>query len=110
MGQFNDLFKILLSAYEEYNALLEDEARVKEGEWFDEIDNQVFFFKRKITCWLQNPEKRTSQKVHLETAEAQYQKYQKGQRHQRNQDRGSNLSKEKELEDKIRVVGLAGEA
>ena len=54
--------------------------------------------------------KRTSQKVLLEAAEAQHQKYQKGQRHQRNQDRGSNVSKEKELEDKIRVVGLAGEA
>ena len=43
MGQFNDLFKMLLGAYEEYNALLEDEARLQEDEWFDEIG------KRKIT-------------------------------------------------------------
>ena len=50
MGQFNDLFKILLSAHEEYNALLENEARIKEDKWFDEIDNKVFSFKRKITC------------------------------------------------------------
>ena len=56
MGQFNDLFKMLLDAHEEYNALLEDEARLKEDEWFDEIDNQVFSFKRKITCWLKNAE------------------------------------------------------
>ena len=54
--------------------------------------------------------KRTSQKVHLEAAEAQHQKYQKCQRHQSNQDRGSKSSKERELEDKIRVVGLAAEA
>ena len=37
MGQFNDLFKMLLSAHERYNALLEDEARVKEDEWLDEM-------------------------------------------------------------------------
>ena len=54
MAQFNDLFKMLLSAHEEYNALLEDEARDKKDEWFDEIDNPVFSFKRKITCWLKN--------------------------------------------------------
>ena len=32
MGQFNGLFKMLLSAHEEYNTLLEDEVRVKEYE------------------------------------------------------------------------------
>ena len=56
MGQCSDLLKMLLSAHEEYNALLEDEARAKEDEWFDGIDNQVFSFKRKITCWLKNVE------------------------------------------------------
>ena len=54
MGQFNGLFKILLSTYEEYHALLEDEASVKDDEKFSEIDNQVFSFKRKIMCWLKN--------------------------------------------------------
>ena len=62
MGQFNDLFKVLLSAHEEYNALLEDEARLKEEEWFDDIDNQVFSFKRKITCWLKNAEEENKSK------------------------------------------------
>ena len=32
MVQFNDLLKMLLRAHEEYNALLEEEARVKEDE------------------------------------------------------------------------------
>ena len=50
MGHFNDLFKMLLKAHEEYNALFEDEIRLKEDEWFDNIDNQVFSFKKKITC------------------------------------------------------------
>ena len=62
MGQFNDLFKMFLSAHKEYNALLEDEAMVKEDEWFDEIDNQVFSFKRKIICWLENVEEENKSK------------------------------------------------
>lgn len=41
--QFDDLFKMLLSVHEDRNAILEDEARVKADEWFDEIDNQVLF-------------------------------------------------------------------
>ena len=62
MSQFNDLLKMLLSSNEEYNALLDNEAKVKEDEWFDEIDNQVFSFKRKITCWLKNTEKENKSK------------------------------------------------
>ena len=56
MGQFNDLIKMMLSAHEDYNPLLKDETRVKVDEWFDEIDNQVFSFKKKITHWLKNAE------------------------------------------------------
>ena len=41
--QFDDLFKMLLSVHEDRNAILEDEARVKAGEWFEEINNQVLF-------------------------------------------------------------------
>ena len=62
MGQFNDLLKMLLSSNEEYNALLDNEVKVKENEWFDEIDNEVFSFKRKITCWLKNTEKENKSK------------------------------------------------
>ena len=53
MGQFNALFKMLLSAHEEYT-LFEDEASVKEGEWFDDIENHLFSIKSKITYWLKN--------------------------------------------------------
>lgn len=41
--------------------------------------------------------KRTSQKVHLEGAEAQHQKHQNNQRHQRNQDLLEDQNQEKEL-------------
>ena len=35
---------------------MEDEARLMEDEWSDEIDNHVFSFKRMTTCWLKNAE------------------------------------------------------
>ena len=81
MAQFIDLLKMLLIAHEEYNALSEDEMRDKENEWFDEIDNQVFSFKRKITCWLKKAEEEKSQKFYLEVAETQHQKHQRDQIH-----------------------------
>ena len=81
MAQFIDLLKMLLIAHEEYNALSEDEMRDKENEWFDEIDNQVFSFKRKITCWLKKAEEEKSQKFYLEAAETQHQKHQRDQIH-----------------------------
>ena len=41
LAQFNDLFKMFLGILEEYNALLEDEERAVDDDWFDDIDNQV---------------------------------------------------------------------
>ena len=52
LGQFNDLFKMLLSIHEECNGLLHEEERQQDDEWFDEVDAQAFSFKRKIYAWL----------------------------------------------------------
>ena len=63
IGQFNDLFKMSLGAHEEYNEFLEDEAtRVKDNEWFGEIDIKVFSVKRKTTRWLKNVEEENKPK------------------------------------------------
>ena len=112
MAQFNDLFKVLLSAYEDYNALLEDEARDKENEWFDDIDNKVFSFKRKITCWLKNAEDKSKSKGSSRSSRSSASKTSKGTKTSKESRCfiGSKSSKEKELEDKIRVAELAVDA
>ena len=46
MGQFNNLFEMLLSVHEKYNALIEDEARVKNDKYFDEIKTRYFPLRR----------------------------------------------------------------
>ena len=54
-----DWFNVMLSGHEEYQAPLEDEAKVKDYEWFDEINNQVFSLKRKIKWRLKNAKERS---------------------------------------------------
>ena len=48
LAQFNDLFKMLLSIHEEYSQVLDDDERADEDDWFDDLDNIVCIFKRKI--------------------------------------------------------------
>ena len=100
-----------MSAHEEHNALLEDKDRVKDDEWFDEIDIQVFSFKRKVACWLKNAEKRAYQKGHLEVPEPQLQKQKRSKTLKESRSsRGSKSSEEKGIEGKFRVAELAAEA
>ena len=48
LGQFSDLFKMLLSVHEECNGLLLEEEIQQDDEWSNESDVQAFSFKRKI--------------------------------------------------------------
>ena len=63
LGQFNDLFKMLLIIHEECNGLLHEEERQQDDEWFDEVDAQAFSFERRIHAWLREvSEKKQSSK------------------------------------------------
>ena len=43
---------MLLSIREEYSQVLDDDKRADEDDWFDDLDNKVCAFKRKIHNWL----------------------------------------------------------
>ena len=58
MKQFNDLFKMLLDAYQEHNQLLRDDERGRDDDWFDNVNTQVCFFKWKVHCWLREAAQR----------------------------------------------------
>ena len=108
MGQFNALFKTLLSAHEEYT-LFEDEASVKEGEWFDDIENHLFSIKSKITYWLKNAKeenKSNKSKSLYRSSRISASKMSKGSKTSKESmfSRGSKSSKEKKCEDKIRIA------
>ena len=48
LGQFNALFKRLLNFHEEYSQGLDDDERAGKDNWFNDLDNKVCTFKRKI--------------------------------------------------------------
>ena len=56
MKQFNDLFKMLLDAHQEYNQLLGDDERGRDNDWLEHT--QVCSFKRKVHCWLREAAQR----------------------------------------------------
>ena len=39
-----------INVHQDYNQLLDDDERMKDDDWFDEIDTRVGFFKRKVLC------------------------------------------------------------
>ena len=104
LGQFNDLFKMLLSIHEECNGLLHEEERQQDDEWFDEIDAQAFSFKRKIHAWLREvSEKKQSSKSSSKgsrssSSKSGRSKSLKGSKSSRE----TKSSKEKEIEDKTK--------
>ena len=52
MNQFNDLLKMLIDVYQDYNQLLDDDDEREDDDWFDEIDTQTCSFKRRVYYWL----------------------------------------------------------
>ena len=64
MNQFNDLLKMLIDVHHDYNQLLDDDEREKDGDWFDEIDAQACSFKRKVHFLLRE----TAQKINTKSS------------------------------------------
>ena len=56
LAQFNNLFKMLLNIHKEYSQVLDDDERAGQDDWFDDLDNKVRTFKRKIHNWLRSAE------------------------------------------------------
>ena len=104
LGQFKDLFKMMLSLHEERNGLLHQEEGQQDDEWFDEIDAQAFSFKRKIHVWLREvsekkQSRRSSSKGSISSSsKSGRSKSLKGSKFSRE----TKSSKEKEIEDKTK--------
>ena len=71
MCQFSDLIKMSLSAHEEYNALLEDEASVKDTTGSMRLTTRYFLLRGKQHAGQKMLSKRINQKVHRNVAEPQ---------------------------------------
>ena len=104
LAQFNDLFKMLLSIHEEYSQVLDDDKRADEDDWFDDLDNRVCTFKRKIHSWLRSAEtERKSSKGSSRSSESRQSK-------SSGSSRKSQSSRARKLEEKARIAELMAEA
>ena len=48
LAQFDYIFKQLLLVHQEYQSLLEDDEKLADEQWFEEVDGRVFTFKNKV--------------------------------------------------------------
>ena len=51
LAQFDYIFKQLLLLHQGYQSLLEDDEKLADEEWFEEVDELVFRFKHKVYNW-----------------------------------------------------------
>ena len=56
LAQFDYIFKQLLQVHQEYHSLLEDDEKLADEEWFEEVDQHMFTFKHKVYNWLKEAE------------------------------------------------------
>ena len=56
IAQFDYIFEQLLLVHQEYHSLLDEEEKPTDEEWFEEVDERVFTFKRQVHNWMSDPE------------------------------------------------------
>ena len=95
---------MLLSIHEECSQVLDDDNRADENDWFDDLDNRVSTFKRKIHSWLRSAKiERTSSKGSSRKSESRQSK-------SLGSSRKSQSSHARELEEKATITKLMAEA
>ena len=109
-AQFNDLFKMLLSMHEEYNALLEDEERAVEDDWFDDLDNRVCAFKKKTLYWMNNSREEQQSSRRSSRSSRSWGSIHLKRNSESNGSRSSKSSKEREVKDRMKMEELVTEA
>ena len=96
--------EFLLNIHEEYSQVLIDDERAGGDDWFDDLNNKVCAFKRKILNWLGSTEtERSSSKGSARSCES-------GRSKSSGSSKKSQSSRAKELEEKARIAELMAEA
>ena len=71
---------MLLSIHEEYNQVLDDDERTRKDDWFNDLDNKVCTFKKKIDSWLRSADReRKSSKGSSRSSESRKNRHQEVQ-------------------------------
>ena len=109
-AQFNYLFKMLPGIHEEYNALLKDEERAIDDDWFDSLDNRVCAFKRKTLNWVNSAREEQQSSRHSSRSSRSRSSIHSRRSSASKGFRSSKSSKEKDVEDRVKIAELLAQA
>ena len=109
LAQLNDLFKMLVSIHEEYNALLEDEERAVEDDWFNDLDSRVCAFKKKTLNWMNSSCEEQQSSRHSSRSSRSWGSIHLKRNSESKGSRSSKSSKETEVEDRTKMEELVAE-
>ena len=94
--------------HQEYCSLLENDEKLADEEWFEEVDERVFTFKHKVYNWLKEAEtERSAKKVYSKKGSKSTSS--DSSRKSSNSSGSSRCSKERAMEEKAKLAGLMAE-
>ena len=94
LAELNDMFKMLVGIHEEFEQI---DKEYTDNIWFDDIDQKVFSFKHKVHNWLKEEEK--EQRDHSSRSSTRS-----------SPSKSKSSTREKAVEEKLRVAKLIAEA
>ena len=111
LAQFDYIFKQLLLVHQEYHYLLEDDEKLADEEWFEEVDERVFTFKHKVYKWLKEAEtEQSAKKAYSKKGSKSTSSGSSRETMSSNSSGRSRCSKERALEEKAKLTELMAEA
>ena len=61
-SQFDDLLKLFLDTHYQNQSKLKDSQQIEDGNWFDELNRNIFTFKHLVHNYIQDNEENRSRK------------------------------------------------
>ena len=110
LAQFDYIFKQLLLVHQEYHSLLEDDEKLADEEWFEEVDERVFTFKHKVYNWLKEAETEQSAKKVYSKKGSKSTSSGSSRKTKSSNSGSSRCSKERAMEEKAKLAELMAEA
>ena len=109
--QVDYIFKQLLLVHQEYHSLLEDDEKLADEKWFEEVDESVFTFNHRAHNWLTEAETEQSfKKLYSKKGSKSASSSSSRKTKLSNSSGRSRCSKERAMEEKPKLAELMAEA
>ena len=111
LAQFDYIFKQLFLVHQECYSLLEDDEKLADEEWLEEVDEYVFTFKHRVYYWLKEAEtERSAKKIYSKKGSKSTSSGSSRKTKSSNSGGRGRCSKERAMEEKAKLAELMAEA